>query len=130
MIRLGFDINWVDLILRCISTASFSILINSEQKGCFGASRGLWQGDPLSPYLFLLVAEGLSFLISKANSEGRVTGISCSNGPGISHLLFADNSLIFCRADERELVSLKNILKIYEEASGECINLSKCYFIL
>lgn len=124
MLRLGFDNKWVNLVLKCISSPCFSILINGESKGNFNSSRGLRQGDPLSPYLFLLVAEGLSHLISIANERGRLMGLVCSNGPKISHL-FADDSLIFCRAAEEELVYLKNLLKTYELASGECINFSK-----
>ncbi|MDO7987362.1 reverse transcriptase domain-containing protein, partial [Sweet potato little leaf phytoplasma] len=125
MLRLGFSSNWVDLILNCISFPCFSILINGEQKGNFHSSRGLRQGDPLSPYLFILVTEGLSHLISNANARGCISGLSCSNGPLISHLLFADDSIIFCKAAEQELVSLKNLLILYESASGECINFSK-----
>lgn len=64
MLKLGFDCSWVELILRCISSASFSILINGEQTGNFISSKGLHQGDSLSLYLFLLVAEGLSHLIT------------------------------------------------------------------
>lgn len=112
LLRLGFNSNWVELIMNCISSPCFSILINGERKGNFHSSRGLRQGDPLSPYLFILVAEGLSHLISKANSRGSLTGLTCSNGPMISHLLFADDSIIFCRAAEQELVSLKNLLII------------------
>lgn len=118
MLRLGFDVSWVELIMRCISSASYSILINGEQKGNFLPSRGLRQGDPLSPYLFLLVVEGLSLLIKEANRKGIRTGITCSNGPLISHLLFVDNSLVFCKSNKQELVSLKDLLKIYELASG------------
>lgn len=125
MIRLGFNIRWVDLIMNCISSAEFSIIINGDKKGKFKSGRGLRQGDPLSPYLFLLVAEGLSHLIQKENRAGNISGFSCSNGPVISHLLFADDSLIFCKAKETELLALKNILEIYESASGESINLSK-----
>lgn len=125
MIRLGFDRIWVDLILRCISTTSFSVNINGDYIRNFSSSRGLRQGDPLSPYLFLFVAEGLSNLISRANIEGKLSGLRVSNSPSISHLLFADDSLIFCKADERELVVLKELLNLDENASGEYINFSK-----
>lgn len=125
MLKLGFDIKLVNLIMNCISFPNFSILINGEQRGSFVSYRGLRQGAPLSPYLFLIVVEGLSHLITVANSRALLSGLSVSGGPRISHLLFADDSLIFCKADERELVNLKNILKIYELASGESINYTK-----
>lgn len=80
----------------------------------------------ISPYLFLIVVVGLFYLISKANREGCLSVISVSNGPVvISHFLFADDNLIFCIANEKELVALKNILKLYGDASGECINFNK-----
>lgn len=125
VIKLGFDSRWVNLIIRCISLVSFSILINGEKKGKFVSKRGLSQGDPLSPYLFLFIAEGLSHLILEANKNKRLSGMVCSNGPLISHLLFADNSLVFCKANEQELSYLKHILEIYEKASGESINYKK-----
>lgn len=71
------------------------------------------------------MAEGLSHLINKANNNGSLSGFVCPNGPTISHLLFTDDSVIFCKAEERELLNLKNILKIYEIASVESINYSK-----
>lgn len=126
MLRLGFDLKWINLIINCISTAKFSVIINKEAKGCFCSSRGLRQGDLLSPYLFLLIAEGLFSLISGANNEGRLSSVSCSQArPSISHLLFADDRLVFCKADELEMVQLKELLKTYEQASGEIINYSK-----
>lgn len=130
MLRLGFDARWVNLIMNCISFSSFSVLINGDQIGNFTSSRGLRQGDLLSPYLFLLVVEGLSHLLLDANSRGSLSGVSVSNGPIVSHLLFADDSLIFCKTNEPKLVVLKNLLKVYEVASGECINYSKSAILL
>lgn len=71
------------------------------------------------------MAEGLSNLIQEANKDGLITGLVCNNGPLISHLLFADDSVIFYDAKEVELLAVKNILSIYERASGEKINFSK-----
>lgn len=130
MIHLGFDIKWIDLIMNCISSINFSILINGVPKGSFSPSRGLRQGDSLSPYLFLLVTEGLSSLVQVANENGTLKRIDLPHeGPRLSHLLFADDSLIFCKADEWNVSNLKKLLKIYEDASGESINFPKSAII-
>ena len=65
----GFEDEWIDWVMSCVNSTSFSVLINGEHSNLFGASRGLRQGDPLSPYLFLLLVEGLGWLI-KRNVEG------------------------------------------------------------
>ena len=78
---------------------SLSILVSGEPRGNFTPKRGLCQGDPLSPYLFLLCAEGLHSLLQQAESSGAIKGVSlCSAAPKISHLFLADDSLLFCRA--------------------------------
>ena len=71
---MGFGEKWADWIRWCISTASFSVLINGSPTGFFRSTRGLRQGDPLSPYLFVLGIEALSGLINKALREGFLTG--------------------------------------------------------
>ena len=76
MRKMGFNNRWVDLMMECLTTASYSILINGEPHGNIKASRGLRQGDPLSPYLFLMCTEGLHGLIEKAASNGDIKGVS------------------------------------------------------
>ena len=76
MRKMGFTNRWVDLMMECITTAFYSILINGEPYGNIKASRGLRQGDPLSPYLFLMCTEGLHGLIKKAASIGDIKGVS------------------------------------------------------
>ena len=89
MKKMGFHQKWIGLIIECISTVSYSILINGEPHGNILPSRGLGQGDPLSPYLFLLCAEGLHSLIKKTKSSGDIQGVSlCRGGPKITHLFF------------------------------------------
>ena len=89
MKRMGFHHKWIGLMTECISSVSYSILINGEPHGNIQPSRGLRQGDPLSPYLFLLCAEGLHSLIKKAESNGDMQGVSlCRGGPKITHLFF------------------------------------------
>ena len=95
--------------------------------------RGLRQGDPLSPLLFILVMETLSRLICKATEVGFLEGIHINNsrseGMWVSHLLFADDTLIFCKPEVSQLGYLRCILVLFEAMSGLKINLSKSVLI-
>ena len=126
MEKMGFGEKWVKLIMECISTVSYSILVNGEPKGDIKPSRGIRQGDPLSPYLFLLCLEGLNRLLQAAAREDEIRGFSlCRNGPQISHLFFADDTLLFTRAVMGDLVKIQEILTLYEQALGQQINRGK-----
>ena len=124
--RLGFNERWISLVMMCISTVSYSVLINGEAKGNIVPTRGLRQGDPISPYLFLLCAEGLSAMLRKEEEQGKIRGISISRGaPRISHLFFADDSIVFCRASVEESRRILQVLEDYEAKSGQKLNKDK-----
>lgn len=96
--RLGFLDVWVKLIMSCVVSPSFSILVNGLPKRAFRPSRGIRQGDPFFPFLLLFITEGLSALLRDAISSGWLTSVVVASGsPTISHLLFANDSLIFHR---------------------------------
>ncbi|KAL0014213.1 hypothetical protein SO802_001282 [Lithocarpus litseifolius] len=126
MRRMGFNEQWITLMMICVKTVSYSVLVNGEPQGMFQPSRGIRQGDPLSPFLFLLCTEGLNSLIVKAEREGFIHGYSLSKGgPKLTHLLFADDSILFCRSNRSECQKLLDILALYEILSGQKINRGK-----
>ena len=112
--------------MEIFCTTSYSILINGEPKGFITPTRGIRQGDLLSSYLFLLCVEGLSSMLRKATESNQVHGLlSCRGGVKISHLLFVDDTLLFCETYTRECQNLLAILAQYEVASSQAINRQK-----
>lgn len=123
MQKLGFDGKWRALIMRCVTSVSYSIKINGKSRGHIIPSRGVRQGNLLSLYLFLSCAEGIPSLIRKAVEDGKMGGVAIRRGgPKLSHLFFADDSLIFCTASIEECNALQKILRVYEDASGQQLN--------
>ncbi|XP_059446650.1 uncharacterized protein LOC132178220 [Corylus avellana] len=126
MKRMGFGARWIALVMMCVKTMKYSIIVNGNPYGMITPSQGIRQVDPISPYLFFLCAEALSALITTVNADGRLTGVPTStHGPEISHLFFADDSLLFCRANLIQWNHLSSILQLYKEASGQKMNANK-----
>lgn len=124
--RFGFSETWISWLMTCVTSVSYSYLVNGAAQGKVHPSRGIRQGDPLSPYLFILCTEVLSGLCKKAQLRGDVVGVKVArNFPAINHLLFADDSMFFSRTDPRSCLALISVLRQYEEASGQFINLDK-----
>ena len=96
MMRLGFHEKWVTWVMECISTVSYSFLINDSVLGRVVPQRGIRQGDPLPPYIFILCSEVLSGLCAKAQRDGCLAGVKvATNCPRINHLPFADDNMFF-----------------------------------
>lgn len=126
MIKMGFHPTWVRWIMLCVQSVNYSVLVNQDSVGPIHPFRGLRQGDPLSPYLFLICAEGLSTLIKKEERLGNLHGAKiCRGAPIISHLLFADDCFLFFQANVTEATTIQNILEVYAQASGQHINMQK-----
>ncbi|XP_018474023.1 uncharacterized protein LOC108845291 [Raphanus sativus] len=124
--RLGFHEIWIGWIMECVSSVSYAFLINVGPQGIFIPSRGLRQGDPLSPYLFILCTEVLSGLCNKALADGTLPGVKVGRHcPPINHLLFADDTMFFGKSSAASCATLSSILLKYEKASGQCINRAK-----
>jgi hypothetical protein len=127
---MNFPHTMVNTIMKCVSIVSFSILINANPTKPFYPQRGLRQGDPLSPYLFILCADVFSALISKAQSNKLIHGIKIApRALEVTHLLFADDSLLFFRANEAEANKIKSIITTYQQASGQLVNYNKSEII-
>ena len=126
MRTLGFPDCWCALVMKCVTSVSFSVRVNGVFSDVFKPSRGLRQGDPISPYLFLLCSEGLSCMLKNIGPLFVSRGIRVSrNAPWISHLLFADDSLIFTQASKKGVDRIAAILEDYNRGSGQLVNKSK-----
>ena len=103
----------------CITSVYYSVLINGKPNGEIIPSRGIHQGDLLSPFLILLYAEGLTAMLQREERLGNIKGISiCRGAPRLSHLFFVDDSIIFCQANMSECQRVWDVLHDYEAASG------------
>ncbi|KAH1097265.1 hypothetical protein J1N35_014186 [Gossypium stocksii] len=126
MSKLGFADGVIDLIIRYINSVQYSILINGEEGQSFRPTRGLRQGDSLSPYLFLFYGEGLSALMKLACQKGRICRANVSRAsPSITHHMFADDCILFGKVSNRRISVPKEILKEYDVCSGQYINFEK-----
>ena len=108
------------------STVEYSVLFNGTVVGSVVPGRGLRQGCPLSPYLFIVCAEGLSTMIRDSEGGGALHGCSiCRNAPSISHLFFADDSYLFFKSSLAEAEVVRDILLRFELVSGQAVNYGK-----
>jgi len=125
----GFDemfVTWIFLILK---SAWLSMLVNGKAVGFFSCTRGVRQGDPLSPLLFCLAEEVLSRALSMAAADGRIAPMTYCCGVSFpTHILYANDAMIFCTGTKRNIRWLLNIFQRYSEVSGQIINNAKSHF--
>ena len=127
----GFDKRWIEWVYSMISTPNFSILVNGTPTSTFNATRGIRQGDPISPFLFIMAMEGLGRNIKKELREKRIKGIKLwGNNLPVTHQQFVDDVMLFGEVSVKEVRNFKRILEVFMEASGMEINNEKsCTFI-
>ena len=129
MNRMGFGSKWIHWMQACTSTVRFSVIVNGSPTGFFDSSRGLRQGDPLLSLLFLLLMEVLSQMLKKAVGGGLLKGFqvgrSEDSGVCVSHLLYADDTILFCDADPEQLLYICMVLTRFKAVIGLKVNMNK-----
>ena len=124
--QMNFPPLWRKWISACITSASASILVNGSPTIPFMLQRGLRQGDPLSPFLFDLAVEVLNLLIHHAINKNMWKGISVGKDEiMISHLQYADDTILFCTPDISSLLNIKKSLILFDLVSGLHVNFHK-----
>lgn len=119
MSNFGFGEKLIGWIKECLFSSRISVLVDGSPTDEFSPQKGLRQGDPLSPFLFNLVAEGLNMLLTRAQQLGLFKGANVGfNGMSVSHLQFPDDTIIFCEADLEEIFSIERVLRCFEVMSA------------
>ena len=131
---MSFGLKWRGWIKACVTSIRLSVLVNGSPEGFFGSSRGLRQGDPLSPLLFLLIMEVLSRLLKKTEEcnliRGFHVGVVNFVGMRISHLFFVDDTILFCEASRDQLLFIRFVLSCFQAFTGLKVNVGKSEIVL
>ncbi|KAL9690889.1 hypothetical protein QQ045_011301 [Rhodiola kirilowii] len=124
--KMGFTDKSINRVMLCVRTVTYQVKVNDQISKRIVPGRGLRQGDPLSPYLFLFFSDLLSAKMSSAVASKSVSGVKFGcEGPIVTHLFFADDSIFFIKANKEEATRLREITSQYEKVSGQRINLEK-----
>lgn len=120
LIHMKFPPQWIQIIKKCFSTIKYTILLNGHISGSFIPQRGVWQGDPLSSYIFLLCSNVLSCMLQKLEDEGKIKGIQFAHrGPRINHLMYADDTILFFEATPQACTAIKHVLDVYGKMASQ-----------
>lgn len=130
MVKMGFGRRWIKWVMTCVSSASLSVLLNGSPLPPVKMEKGLRQGDPLSPYLFILVSEALVCLLRKAEEVNLIKGVEIGKDKvRVKHLQFADDTLIFVPKDDEVITNYFRIFDVFSLLSGLSLNYNKSSII-
>ncbi|KAL9673623.1 hypothetical protein QQ045_029884 [Rhodiola kirilowii] len=125
-LRMGFPREWVKKVMMCVKSVAYRVKINNLVSAIFLLERGLRQGDPLSPYLFVICTELISRNLEWHQNNKLIYGVRVSrSAPMVSNLMFVDDIIFFLRAEDDNIVRFKSILRHYEQISGQLVNYVK-----
>lgn len=123
-----FSKRWINWVHQCVLTVSYLILLNGNTFEMFQSGQGVRQGNSLSPFLFILCYEVISRLLAQSLNLGVIHGVSIARGaPFVSHLMFADDLILFCLANYLEASEIVDIMQRYCAWSGQAINFQKSF---
>lgn len=128
--KLGMDERLVRILINNLSATNCSILLNVSLTSSFSLGRGVKQGDPLSPLLFILSSEGFSRGLNDLMQTRALLGFKADRVPCISHLGFADDLLIFLNGASHNLARFRKFLETYQKASRQLVNYNKSQFVV
>jgi len=129
--KMGFSDRFVDMVWRLISNNYYSVLLNGQSYGFFHSTRGVKQGDPLSPTLFILSAEVLSRALNSLFDDPQFVGYGMPKwSANLNHLAYAEDTIIFASSHDYSLGNIMVVLQDYEKQSGQKVNKEKSYFYL
>ena len=131
LIFFNFPPDWITLIMSCITSTSLAVLVNGEHLDTFTPSRGIRQGNPLSPYIFILCMEHLAWLIHNEVEASNWSRIHVSrNDPSFTHLFFANDLMLFAKATNKNFTTINRVLRTFSDISGQKINFNKSRLVL
>lgn len=125
MVKMNFPTIWIAWIKSCISTPSYSLLINGHPSKSIKVSKGVWQGDPLSSYLFILVSQNLTALLNYALKLGIIPGFNPDLHHNLSHLMYTDDLVLITKSFRSVARNINFSLSIYPKLTGQKPNQNK-----
>lgn len=126
LLTYGFQASWVSKVMVLVTIVSYNYKVNGFTNSTIKPQRSLRQGDPLSPFLFILVVDVLSLMINDAVDKGELQGFKLAReAPTLTHLMFADDALLFTKASPREVYKMLSTLNVHSNSLGQRNNVAK-----